>query len=117
MAIKRDKEVKLRLSEEEHAILMAKKNKARLAEWIRETCLSEQEYVRKPAAVSKALPPVVALEFSKIGSNINQLTKAMHIAVKHSNDLELKEIAEKIRFHLVEMEEHMNDIRVYLLTR
>ena len=41
--IKRQKEIKIRLTEEEHQAFLDRCTKASLASWIRETCLSEKK--------------------------------------------------------------------------
>lgn len=46
MTEKRTKEIKIRLTEDEHAALLARCASQKLAEWMRETCLD----VRKPKA-------------------------------------------------------------------
>lgn len=119
MKTPRNKTLLLRLTEDEHSELMRRKTKARLAEWIRETCLSDSVEVRQPVkgVVEKTIPPKLAIEFSKIGSNLNQLAKAMNIAVRYSDEPELKKVAEKVCIHVIEMEQHLDDIRTYILTK
>ena len=40
--VKRQKEIKIRLTDEEHQALLDRCNTASLASWMRETCLSEK---------------------------------------------------------------------------
>lgn len=94
---------------------MNKKNKAKLAEWIRETCLLEVNNIKNEPKQIKTIDPELAKEFSKIGSNINQLAKGINTAVKYSNDLELKNTCEVIRDNLINIEDYMDEIRLFLL--
>jgi len=67
---KRNKEIKVRLTEEEYELLLQKKTKARLAEWVRETCLDQ-----KPAKRVSTVDPLLLYELNKIGVNLNQIAK------------------------------------------
>lgn len=68
--MQRTKEIKIRLSESEHSVLMKKKTKARLAEWIRDTALLADE----DKQVKKA-DPALLFELNRIGVNLNQIAR------------------------------------------
>lgn len=68
---KRTKEIKIRLTEQEHQDLLQRK-KGELAVWIRTTCL-EQE-VPQPKTVKTADPELLR-QLAKIGGNLNQIAK------------------------------------------
>lgn len=69
---KRTKEIKIRLTEQEHQNLLNRK-KGELAVWIRNTCL-EQE-IQQPKTVKTADPELLR-QLAKIGGNLNQIAKA-----------------------------------------
>lgn len=69
---KRTKEIKIRLTEQEHQALLDRK-KGELAVWIRNTCL-EQE-IPQPKTVKTADPELLR-QLAKIGGNLNQIAKA-----------------------------------------
>jgi len=66
----RNKEIKVRLTQEEYEQLLQRKTKPRLAEWIRETCL-DQKTKKEVATVD----PLLLYELNKIGVNLNQIAK------------------------------------------
>jgi len=66
----RNKEIKVRLTEEEYEQLLQRKTKPRLAEWIRETCLDQ-----KPKKQVSTIDPLLLYELNKIGVNLNQIAK------------------------------------------
>jgi len=82
----RNKEIKIRLTQEEYEQLVSRKTKARLAEWVRETCLGS-EPSKKAKPVLK-VDPALLKELSKIGGNINQI--ARHLNNDRSMGLEKK---------------------------
>lgn len=86
MTALRTKRLEIQLSEEEYSLLLERKTKARLAEWVRETCLGS-EPSRKAKLVSK-VDPVLLVALSKIGGNINQI--ARHLNNDRSMGLEKK---------------------------
>jgi|LSQX01.2.fsa_nt_gb hypothetical protein len=67
---KRTKIVKVRLTEAEFEQMKERSTKARLAEWIRETCLSAP--ARKPV---KQVDPALLYELNRLGVNMNQLAR------------------------------------------
>lgn len=72
-AEKRTKEFKIRVTESEYAELVARSTKPRLAEWMREYCLSASRPMpRKPAP---AVDTELVNQLRRIGVNIMQITK------------------------------------------
>lgn len=61
---KRTKEVKIRLTDQEHQILLDKKIGAELATWIRNTCLETKTPKKKPI---KTADPELLRQLAKIG--------------------------------------------------
>ena len=75
MSDKRTKEIKIRLTEEEHSALLARCTSPKLAEWMRETCLD----VRKPRARKIPLvDPQLLRALAGIGNNVNQIARLLH---------------------------------------
>ncbi|WP_427834625.1 MobC family plasmid mobilization relaxosome protein (plasmid) [Actinobacillus pleuropneumoniae] len=68
--MKREKEIKIRLTENEYQALLERKTKARLAEWGREVAL-EQQPKRQP----KVIDPALLFELNRIGVNLNQIAR------------------------------------------
>ncbi|MDG4949246.1 MobC family plasmid mobilization relaxosome protein (plasmid) [Actinobacillus equuli subsp. haemolyticus] len=68
--MKREKEIKIRLTENEYQALLERKTKARLAEWVREVAL-EQQPKRQP----KVIDPALLFELNRIGVNLNQIAR------------------------------------------
>ena len=66
--MKREKEIKIRLTENEYQALLERKTKARLAEWVREVALEQQP---KP----KVIDPALLFELNRIGVNLNQIAR------------------------------------------
>ena len=67
--IYRTKEIKVRLTDEEHDQLLKKMTGGQLATWIRKTCLDEKDPKRK----YKAVDPELLRHLGKIGGNLNQI--------------------------------------------
>lgn len=75
MTEKRTKEIKIRLTEDEHAALLARCASQKLAEWMRETCLD----VRKPKARKIPLvDPQLLRALAGIGNNVNQIARLLN---------------------------------------
>lgn len=68
----RTKEIKIRLTEQEHQDLLQRK-KGELAVWIRTTCLEQD--IPEPKKVKTADPELLR-QLAKIGGNLNQIAKA-----------------------------------------
>lgn len=58
------------MTEEEYELLLERKTKPRLAEWVRETCLNKE-----PAKQVSTVDPLLLYELNKIGVNLNQIAK------------------------------------------
>jgi len=67
---KRTKKIEIMTTDEEYELLLQRKTKARLAEWMRETCL-DQKTKKEVATVD----PLLLYELNKIGVNLNQIAK------------------------------------------
>jgi len=74
---KRTKRVEVQFTEAEYEQLLERKTKARLAEWVRETCL-ESELSKKARPVPK-VDPALLVALSKIGGNLNQIARHLNI--------------------------------------
>jgi len=74
---KRTKRVEVRVSEAEYSLLLERKTKARLAEWVRETCLGS-ELSKKVKPVPK-VDPALLVALSKIGGNLNQIARHLNM--------------------------------------
>ncbi|MBF7691738.1 plasmid mobilization protein [Acinetobacter pollinis] len=73
--LKRQKEIKIRLTDEEHQKLLDRCTAESLASWIRETCLG-----KKPTKQSKILEvdPKLLRQLSGIGNNLNQIARLIN---------------------------------------
>jgi hypothetical protein len=96
--IKRTKEIKIRLTEDEYKALQARKTKPRLAEWIREIALAQ-----KPKRTVKPVDPQLLYLLNKISTNINQIAKQCNIQ-KSSIDLI------SVALSLSQIEKHLKEI-------
>lgn len=75
MISKRTKEIKIRLTDDEHSALIARATSPKLAEWVRETCLD----TRKPAARKIPLvDPQLLRALAGIGNNVNQIARLLN---------------------------------------
>lgn len=70
--IKRTKEIKIRLTEEEHQALLERMDGAELARWMRETCLNEKPNKKRKY---KAADPQLLAALGRIGGNLNQIAR------------------------------------------
>ena len=74
-APKRNRSIKIRLTDDELSELNRKKTRAELARWVREIALGiEQPKSRK---VSSKFPPEVARILAGMGNNLNQIAKQL----------------------------------------
>lgn len=67
---KRTKKIEIMTTDKEYEQLLQRKTKARLAEWMRETCLDQ-----KPTKQVVTVDPLLLYELNKIGVNLNQIAK------------------------------------------
>jgi len=77
MAANRNREIKVRLTEQEHADLLLRSKSSQLAKWVREHCLG--------AAVPKhrkipPVDPVLLRQIAGISNNVNQIARAANRA-------------------------------------
>ncbi|MBF7686507.1 plasmid mobilization relaxosome protein MobC [Acinetobacter sp. B10A] len=107
---RREKAIKIRMTEQEHQTLLQLMQGNELATWIRETCLSledEQKQAKKVAQQEiKPIDPTILRELNKIGVNMNQIAKAINshnlidrIAITQSLSIiseQLNEVLEKL---------------------
>jgi hypothetical protein len=79
---RREKAIKIRMTDEEHQKLLQLMQGNELATWIRETCLSlENEQKQAKKAVQQEIKPIdpnILRELNKIGVNMNQIAKAIN---------------------------------------
>jgi len=74
---KRTKRVEVQFTEEEYEQLLQRKTKARLAEWVRETCLGNE--LSKKAKPIPKVDPALLVALSKIGGNLNQIARHLNM--------------------------------------
>lgn len=77
---KRDKSIKIRVTDEELAKLNANKGRAELARWLRELGLDGGS--GRQDIVKHQLPPEVVRILAGIGANLNQLARHVNTAAK-----------------------------------
>lgn len=79
---RREKAIKIRMTDEEHQKLLQLMQGNELATWIRETCLSlENGQKQAKKAVQQEVKPIdpnILRELNKIGVNMNQIAKAIN---------------------------------------
>jgi hypothetical protein len=73
--VKRQKEIKIRLTDEEHQALLDRCNTASLASWMRETCLSEK---RTKQSKVVEVDPQLLRQLAGIGNNLNQIARIIN---------------------------------------
>lgn len=83
--IKRQKEIKIRLTEEEHQAFLDRCTKASLASWIRETCLNEKR--TKQSKVIEVDPNLLR-QLAGIGNNLNQIARIVNQKAKTDTPLD-----------------------------
>lgn len=73
--VKRQKEIKVRLTEAEHRALLARMTGAELATWIRNTCLEEKPNKKRSYKVAD---PQLLAALGRIGGNLNQIARQVN---------------------------------------
>lgn len=68
----RNKEIKVRLTAEEHKALLERCNTSSLASWVRETCLNEKPSKKRSY---RAADPQLLAALGRIGGNLNQIAR------------------------------------------
>ena len=70
--IKRNKEIKIRLTEEEHQALLERMTGGELATWMRSVCLDEKPNKKRNYKVAD---PILLNALARIGGNLNQIAR------------------------------------------
>lgn len=70
--VKRQKEIKVRLTEAEHQALLERMTGGELATWIRNTCLEEKPNKKRNYKVAD---PQLLAALGRIGGNLNQIAR------------------------------------------
>jgi hypothetical protein len=83
--VKRQKEIKIRLTDEEHQALLDRCTTASLASWMRETCLSEKR--TKQSKVIEVDPKLLR-QLAGIGNNLNQIARLVNQKSKTSSAID-----------------------------
>jgi hypothetical protein len=83
--VKRQKEIKIRLTDEEHQALLDRCTTASLASWMRETCLSEKR--TKQSKVIEVDPKLLR-QLAGIGNNLNQIARLVNHESKASSAID-----------------------------
>ena len=73
--IKRNKEIKIRLTEEEHQALLERMTGGELATWMRSVCLDEKPNKKRNY---KAADPQLLAALGRIGGNLNQIARQVN---------------------------------------
>ena len=73
--IKRNKEIKVRLTEAEHHALLERMEGGELATWIQNTCLDEKPNKRRNYKVAD---PQLLAALGRIGGNLNQIARQVN---------------------------------------
>lgn len=70
--IKRNKEIKIRLTEAEHQALLERMDGGELATWMRRVCLDEKPNKKRNFKVAD---PILLNALARIGGNLNQIAR------------------------------------------
>lgn len=73
--IKRNKEIKVRLTEAEHQALLERMTGGELATWIRNTCLDEKPNKKRNYKIAD---PQLLAALGRIGGNLNQIARQVN---------------------------------------
>ena len=76
--VKRDKVIKVRCTLEEYDALRSRCPKARLAEWMREHCLTPDGKRRQARHVPPSVDPALLRQLTGIGNNLNQIARRIN---------------------------------------
>lgn len=75
---KRDNVIKVRVSDDELAVLHANKKRTELARWIREVALASGQGDMLDELLPPAVEPALLRQLAGIGNNVNQIARALH---------------------------------------
>lgn len=110
--IRRNREIKLRLSDDEHARLSALAGDAPLAAWLRDFALDaaqstvfdvlakkreRTEAMRQKKLAALTVDPQLLRGLAGIGNNINQIARIMNTNAKAGSPLDLAAVAIELR--------------------
>lgn len=101
--MKRTKRVEVQFTEKEYLLLLERKTKARLAEWVRETCLGSE--LSKQVKPAPKVDPALLVAVSKIGSNLNQIARHLNMDKTLSAQEKVKSLLE-----LVSIEQSLGEL-------
>jgi hypothetical protein len=79
MSEHRTKMLAVRVSEAEHAALLDRCNRPRLAEWMRSVCLGEP-VARKHRRPPPMIDPALLRQLAGLGNNLNQIARQVNTA-------------------------------------
>lgn len=108
---KRDKSIKIRVTDEELAKLNANKGRAELARWLREIGLDGSG--GRQHVVKHELPPEVVRILAGIGANLNQVARTLNARAKHEA-LDVRLCAAELLTELAATERALNAVREFL---
>lgn len=80
MSVQRTKILTLRVTDAEHAALLDRCNRPRLAEWMRSVCLGEP-VAKKRRRPPPSVEPALLRQLSGLGNNLNQIARQVNTAV------------------------------------
>ncbi|MGB9096960.1 MobC family plasmid mobilization relaxosome protein [Erwinia sp.] len=102
---KRSKMLTVWVSPAEHETLLARCDRARLATWMRETCLGAEK--RRPRGNAPDVAPALLRQLAGAGNNLNQVARQVNAAVSHGEPLS----AVKILSQLAAIERELKALR------
>jgi len=112
--VKREREIKLRLSNDEHELISKMANGKPVASFIREYCLSaDNEYFAKVAKANRAkinrltVNPELLRQLAGVGNNVNQISRNLNGLLRAGNSVDLIKLA----IILKDIERHLKEIK------
>ena len=81
----RKKEIKIRLTEEEHQDLLARCGDVPLATYLRQLGLQQEVVVKRRRKSYTSVDPTLIHQLSKLGNNVNQIARVVN-TYKHNLD-------------------------------
>ena len=112
--VKREREIKIRLSNDEHDQILKMANGKPLASFMREYCLSaDNEYFAKVAKANRAkinrltVNPELLRQLARIGNNVNQISRNLNALLRVGQGVDLI----KLLIILQSIERELNEIK------
>lgn len=112
--VKREREIKIRLSNDEHDQILKMANGKPLASFMREYCLSaDNEYFAKVAKANRAkinrltVNPELLRQLAGIGNNVNQISRNLNALLRVGQGVDLI----KLLIILQSIERELNEIK------